>query len=207
MDVFCVVVVNQGPFWSNGLDLAWVDANDEKSNKAFVLQVNKLMEKVLTFPIPTVGAMNGHWCAAGGMLGLCFDYRVMNEDRGYFFIPAVDLGIVYSAFQIELMKSKLPMYMHREIICFNAKRWTAKELQQNHVVDDAAPKGQVLKWALKLATTLLTKGKGPARKALKPIKERVYAQVLATLVQEEGGSMQFGGRKSGANYAAPPSRL
>jgi enoyl-CoA hydratase/carnithine racemase len=41
----------------------------------------------------TVAAINGHFCAAGAMLGLAFDMRVMRTDKGMFFVPAVDLGL------------------------------------------------------------------------------------------------------------------
>ena len=173
----------------------------------FLARLNELMVKIHVSH-PTIGAMNGHWCAAGGMLGLCFDYRVMNEDRGYFFIPAVDLGIVYSSFQIELMKSKLPQYLHRDIICFNSSRWKASELLQHQVIDAAVPKQDVLRISQNIALSMIEKGQGAARNALKPIKEKVYSQVLATLSQKDGGAMEFDGRKRGRHYAAPSlSRL
>ena len=41
----------------------------------------------MTFGMPTIAAISGHFCAAGGMMGLCFDYRIMSSDRGFFFIP------------------------------------------------------------------------------------------------------------------------
>lgn len=50
------------------------------------------------------------------MFGLCFDYRVMNGGRGYFFVPGVDLGIIYSSFQVELMKAKLYVRVTREAV-------------------------------------------------------------------------------------------
>ena len=52
-----------------------------------------LQVRLLRFPVPTICVANGHWCAAGGMLGLTFDFRVMSNDRGFFFIPGVDLGL------------------------------------------------------------------------------------------------------------------
>ena len=35
-----------------------------------------------------------------GIAGLTFDYRIMNRDSGYFFMPAVDLGLICSSFQV-----------------------------------------------------------------------------------------------------------
>ena len=203
-DIHCVIVTGEGKFWSNGMDLAWVDAHDEKENAAFNKRLNYLFERILCFPIPTIAALNGHWCAAGGMCGLCFDYRVMNNEKGFFFVPAVDLGVVYSSFQIELMKSKMPPFMHREVICFNSTRWLANELLDHHVVDHAVPAASVLAESLKLANKLKEKGKGPSRGAMEPIKRKVYRQVLEALNTVEKGLMNFSGRGQGHNYAPPP---
>ena len=81
-NVHCVVVVGEGRFWSNGLDLAWVDAHTKSESIAFTRELNQVMAMLLCFPVPTIAALNGHWCAAGGMMGLCFDYRVMSENFG-----------------------------------------------------------------------------------------------------------------------------
>ena len=203
-NVHCVVVTGEGKFWSNGMDLAWVDAHTNKENATFTKRLNDLFERILCFPIPTIAALNGHWCAAGGMCGLCFDYRVMNNEKGFFFVPAVDLGVVYSSFQIELMKSKMPPFMHREVICFNSTRWLADQLVENKVVDCACPAASVLPESLKMADLLKSKGEGPSRGAMEPIKRKVYIQVLNALDTDEKSLMNFNGRSGGHNYAPPP---
>merc|ERR550525_1413656 len=109
-----IVVANAGKFWSNGMDLKYMDAETEsREAKEHGPRLNELMARLCTFPLPTVAALAGHWCAAGGMMGLAFDYRVMASDRGFFFIPGVDLGLVYAPTQVELMKAKLPRALHR----------------------------------------------------------------------------------------------
>ena len=40
------------------------------------------LRRVCCFPLPTVAAFKGHWCAAGGMMGLAFDFRVMASGSG-----------------------------------------------------------------------------------------------------------------------------
>jgi len=206
--VHSVIVTGEGKFWSNGLDLAWVDAHTTEEVNDFTRQLNDIMSTILTFPIPTIAALNGHWCAAGGMMGLTFDHRIMNAEKGYFFIPAVDLGVVYSSFQIELMKAKLPFWMHREVIIYNSTRWQAKELCQHHVIDSAVQSDQVLPESLLLATELIkTKGHGSSRNAMGPIKVKVYGPVLAALKLDESRLMRFSGRRKGTNYAPPPSKL
>ena len=106
------------------------------------------------------------------------------------------------------MKSVLPQHMHRDVICYNSKRWTARELAKTRLVDIAAEgvRGNTLAQALALAKTVESKGKGPARRALGPIKRKVHAQLLAMLNDGQSSSaMEFSGRRTGDNYAPPKS--
>eukprot|EP00927_Polykrikos_kofoidii_P056884 TRINITY_DN50975_c0_g1_i1.p1 TRINITY_DN50975_c0_g1~~TRINITY_DN50975_c0_g1_i1.p1 ORF type:complete len:297 (+),score=61.67 TRINITY_DN50975_c0_g1_i1:89-979(+) len=203
-EIRVVIVTASGKFWSNGMDLGFMDAHatDEIALRELGSNVNDLMARVLCFPLPTIAAFNGHWCAAGGMMGLAFDYRVMANDRGFFFVPGVDLGLVYSPTQIELMKAKLPPTMHRDVIVFNAKRWTGDELAERGVVDATVPAGDVLSKALEIAAKLRPKGEGAARKAMGGIKRGVYKVVLDAVAG--GGDMSLVGRTAGVNKAAPP---
>lgn len=201
-----VVLANEGKFWSNGMDLKYLDAAPKDAHEATLLKehgtrVNELLARVCCFPLPTIAAFAGHWCAAGGMMGLAFDYRVMSSDRGFFFIPGVDLGLVYAPTQIELMKAKLPRALHREVILFNTKRWTAQDLAAHGVVEAAVPASEVLPKALELAASLRAKGQGAARRALGGIKRGVYSEMLKAL--KAGEDMGYAGRTKGVDRAAP----
>eukprot|EP00747_Dinoflagellata_sp_TGD_P208792 gnl/TRDRNA2_/TRDRNA2_82235_c0_seq1.p1 gnl/TRDRNA2_/TRDRNA2_82235_c0~~gnl/TRDRNA2_/TRDRNA2_82235_c0_seq1.p1 ORF type:complete len:344 (+),score=74.57 gnl/TRDRNA2_/TRDRNA2_82235_c0_seq1:150-1034(+) len=210
--VNALVVTNEGKFWSNGMDLKYMDAHDPKAVKELGDRTNELMARILCFPLPTVAAINGHFCAAGGMMGLAFDYRVMSSDRGYFFIPGVDLGLVYSPFQMRLMETKLPKHLHRAVIIFNERKWTAPELAEGGpscaIVDAAVPSERVLQTALEIAAGLKVKGQGAARKVLGKNKEGLYERVMQAL--KAGGEMGYGGRTKGVDRpssAAMKSKL
>lgn len=195
-----VIIHNEGKFWSNGMDLLYMDANDEDTNKKHSDATNELMARVCTFGLPTVAALGGHWCAAGGMMGLALDYRVMSNDRGFFFVPGVDIGIIYSPFQTEIMKAKLPAGMHRDVIVLNSKRWNAEDLVKKGVVDVSAPANEVLAKAIEFATALKPKGTGPARAALGGIKKNVYKDVLGALGV---GAMGYEARIKGVDRPDP----
>ena len=70
-------------FYSNGLDLAWVQAPDEHPEAgdrvAFGDEFMKVMSRLITFPVPTIAAINGHAFGAGFMATLCHDVRVMRS--------------------------------------------------------------------------------------------------------------------------------
>ncbi|MCB1683769.1 MAG: enoyl-CoA hydratase/isomerase family protein, partial [Pseudomonadales bacterium] len=58
-----------GKFFSNGLDLDWVqdpDAHPEAGDRAaFGAEFMTLMGRMITFPVPTLAAVNGHAFGAG----------------------------------------------------------------------------------------------------------------------------------------------
>ena len=90
-----LVTVANGKFYSNGLDLQWLSANGEKA-QWYVDRVHGLFARVLTLPVPTIAAINGHAFGAGAMLALAHDFRVMRTDRGFFCLPEVDIRIPFT---------------------------------------------------------------------------------------------------------------
>ena len=175
-DVQAVVVAGEGRFFCNGLDLKWVDAHLGDEANRMQLSAEKLMARILTFELPTVAAVNGHCTAAGAMLALSFGYRAMNADRGWFFVPGIDLGLVYSPGMAALMQAKTPTPMHLPMIGF-AQRYGGNDLAALGVAHRAANGGPsgVLSEALALAQSLRAKGRDAQyRRTLGAIKRRLY---------------------------------
>src|SRR5512144_990919 len=68
-------------FYSNGLDLAWLAGDGQSEGAAFVSDVIRFLGRLMAFTVPTVAAVNGHAFAAGAMMALAHDFRVMRADR------------------------------------------------------------------------------------------------------------------------------
>ena len=68
-----------------------MSAGDEANG--FVDEVHRIFGRILAFPGITVAAINGHAFAAGAMFATAHDFRVMRDDRGYWCLPEVDLGL------------------------------------------------------------------------------------------------------------------
>ena len=82
-------------FFSNGLDLDWRrgEGDGEGGDKSvFGDEFFALMDKLITFPMPTLCAVNGHGFGAGFMMALCHDVRMMREDRGYLCANEIQIG-------------------------------------------------------------------------------------------------------------------
>jgi len=180
--IAAVVVTGQGKFFSNGMDLRWLDTYPDRADE-LQRAAESLLARILCFNLPTIAAINGHFCAAGAMLGLAFDFRYMNKDKGLFFVPAVDLGLTYSPGMTALMQAKTPVHMHNDMIVFG-KRYTATELEHERVVVQACPTDQVLGKALARAQDLTANGRfGTAkyRQTLHNIKRNTYERAQSAL--------------------------
>merc|ERR1719183_2397593 len=128
------------------MDLQYIRANLHESSHVQA-EAEKLLARILTLGVPTVAALNGHFTAAGAMLGLAFDVRLMPSDgKGLFFVPGIDIGLVYSAGMTELMKAKMPQPMWNDVLCF-AKRYDCAELHRSGVVAAAPPAAELLEKA------------------------------------------------------------
>lgn len=90
-----LVTTGEGKFYSNGLSLS-LENRGSKENMQLIDQFHVLLKRVLTFPIPTVAAVNGHAVAGGCMLALAHDYRFMRADRGFMFLSEIDIKLPFS---------------------------------------------------------------------------------------------------------------
>lgn len=182
--VQAVVVTGDGKFFCNGMDLPYIKANVTESTN-IQMEAELLLSRILTFRTPTIAAINGHWTAAGAMLGLAFDVRVMPSDgKGLMFVPGIDIGLVYSAGMTELMKAKLPQCLWSDTLCF-AKRFQCAELLAHGVVNEAPPAGELIAKALEVAKGLKSKGKDEkTRETLHGIKQNLYSGAVAVLGRE-----------------------
>ena len=169
-----LVTTGDGKFYSNGLDLDWMAQAGTEQASENVQRVHDLLARVLTFPTITVAAINGHAFAAGAMLVLAHDFRVMRSDRGYFCLPEVDIQIPFTPTMEALIVSRLPkMTAHEAMV--TGKRYDAQLAVQRGIADQAESEQDVLPKAIELAKSLA----GKHRPTLSKIKSQMYAQVLA----------------------------
>jgi enoyl-CoA hydratase/carnithine racemase len=163
-------------FYSNGLDLAWLAGDGGKERPQFVKSVLKLLGKLMAFPMPTVAAINGHAFAAGAMLALAHDFRVMRADRGFFCLPEVDINIPIAPGMMALIKSRLLPNVFRSSI-LTGVRIGGAQAKELGIVDEAVPADQVLLRAMARASSMAGKG----RDIYRTLKRSMYAEAIALL--------------------------
>lgn len=170
-----LVLAAEGKVWSNGLDLEWFAQNPEKV-AAFLPEVHNLFARVLSFEVPTVAALQGHCFAAGAMLALAADQRVMRADRGYFCLPEVDIRIPFTPGMNALIMARLSQPTAHIAMC-TGRRYGGIEALAAGIVDEAVAEDQVRAAAIARARAQASKDSA----TLSTIKERMYAPVLAIL--------------------------
>jgi enoyl-CoA hydratase/carnithine racemase len=170
-----LVTAARGKFWSNGLDLEWMGRNQERL-EPFIADVHEMFARVLVAPMPTVAAVQGHCFAAGAMLALAHDWRVMRADRGFFCLPEADIDIPFTPGMNDLIRAKVTPQTATEAMV-GARRYGGEDAKAAGLVDATATEDEVLARAVELAAAHAGK-QGPT---LATIKERLYAPVLATL--------------------------
>jgi len=170
-----LVTTATGKYWSNGLDLDWMMAEPTRAGP-LVAGVHALLGRVLAMPVITVAAITGHCFAAGAMLSVAHDQKVMRVDRGFWCLPEVDIGLPFTPGMNALLASRLPRRAAHESMT-TGRRYTAPEAEAAGILDATAAQDQVLAAAVERAAPLAAK----AGSALGEIKQRLYAEALAAL--------------------------
>jgi len=170
-----LVTTGTGKFYSNGLDLDWIGRNADQW-EPYLDRVHGLFARLLTLPMPTVAAINGHAFAAGGMLALAHDHRVMRADRGYFCLPEVDLGLPFTPGMSALIQARLPTLTAHEAMV-TGRRYGGEDAVTAGIVHRTAPESEVASVAVALAAPLAGKDGDTIAK----IRAQMYAPVLEAL--------------------------
>jgi enoyl-CoA hydratase/carnithine racemase len=150
-----LVLVGEGKFFSNGLDLDAMGARPDDSAR-IVDGVHRLLGRMLLFPAYTVAAVNGHAFAAGAMLSATFDRRVMREDRGYWCLPEVDLGLPLTDPMMAAVTARLPRPAYLDAV-MTGRRFSGPEALAAGIVDEVAAEDDVLAKAIAAAEPMATK--------------------------------------------------
>jgi Delta3-Delta2-enoyl-CoA isomerase len=174
-----LVTAATGKFFSNGLDLEWLMANGDRYRE-YVISVHELFARVLSLPVITVAALQGHTFAAGAMLSLAHDFRVMRADRGFWCLPEAEINIPFTPGMSSLIQARLaPQAAHEAMT--TARRYGGGDALAAGIVDHAVAEDAVRSTAIGIARAQA----GKAGPTLGTIKARMYASTVDTLRDEE----------------------
>lgn len=171
-----LVTTGEGKFYSNGLDLDWLSQQEHADAMRFIASVLAMFARIVSLPVATCAALNGHVFAGGAMMALAHDWRVMRSDRGFFCLPELDLGMPLPVGMRSLIKEKLDARAFRDTV-LTAGRFAADECLRLGIVDQVAAEADVVSGAVERLRPLASK----SRDACKALKRGMYAELLEDL--------------------------
>ncbi|MDP6688717.1 MAG: enoyl-CoA hydratase-related protein [Alphaproteobacteria bacterium] len=163
-------------FFSNGLDIDWRrgEGPGEGGDKAvFGKEFMALMGRLITFPMPTICAVNGHGFGAGFMVALCHDVRLMRADRGFLCANEIQIGLAIPDPELALFRHKMSGSAFFDTVQL-ARRWTGPDAQAAGFVHAVATEHELLPMALERARQLAPLGADRALFAQS--KERIFGE-------------------------------
>ncbi|KAJ9127387.1 hypothetical protein QFC24_000794 [Naganishia onofrii] len=151
-------------FFSNGLDY-----ENSIKNPNFHLEVfNPVSVRLLTFPMVTIAAINGHAFAGGYMMALLCDFRLMTDGRAWCCMneilstSQIDFGAPMPPFFARLLHLRLSHTRSANILrkTLLGHRFTAPELLEEGIVDEIVPADQLQERAIQFGNEIGVKSKG-----------------------------------------------
>ena len=169
-----LVTTGTGKFYSNGFALEQII--EDGTIGAVIPEALRLFARFLRLPVYTVAALNGHAFAAGAMLAMTHDARVMRADRGFWCLPEADMGVPLAPGMTALIAARLPVATaHRAIM--TAHRWGGEDAVTAGIVDEAVAEDHVLARAVELATARAD----TSREATTALRVGLYGDLIAVL--------------------------
>ncbi|WVW80403.1 hypothetical protein I302_102384 [Kwoniella bestiolae CBS 10118] len=165
-----VITSESEKFFSNGLD--W--ERSIKIKNFFEEIFDPVTWRLLTFPLFTIAAINGHAFAGGMILALCCDYRIITSGKGFLCMNEIQFGSPLPNSFNALLSLRIPNpQQHRDTLL--ARRWTQQELLSMGLVDEVVEPEQVKGRAVEVGQK---EGGKIASGAWGAIKRGAYHQVL-----------------------------
>ena len=171
-----VTCSSNAKFFSNGLDLDWrrQEGDGEGGDKSvFGDEFFLLMSKLITFPMPTLCAVNGHGFGAGFMMALSHDVRMMRADRGYLCANEIQIGMAIPDAELSLFRHKMSGSAFFDTVQL-ARRWTGPDAKAAGFVQDVADMDSLLNKTIDRAHQLAPLGEN--RDLFARSKERIFGK-------------------------------
>lgn len=109
------VSTQQKKRFSTGFDMeAWAS----EQGYAFRSQANMqlMLAKLLTFPMPTICVVAGHAYAGGLIFAMCHDYKIMLSGSGKLCLSEINIGVVLPPAFANLVTHLMPRQICREML-------------------------------------------------------------------------------------------
>jgi Delta3-Delta2-enoyl-CoA isomerase len=171
-----LVTIGAEKHYSNGFDIDFLGTLDGDGLTAFMDASLRLLTRLLTFPVPTAAALNGHAFGIGAMLALAHDRRIMRPDRGWFCLPEIDLGMQLHPVMLALVTQRMGQQLAEEAL-LTGRRYDGDAAAEAGIAHALAAVDTLVPAAIDAVAPLTGKGRDIAV----ALKQQLHAPVLAHL--------------------------
>lgn len=137
-----LVTASAGKFFSNGFDLAWAQsagspAGAQQRLHQMVDAFQPVVAALISLPMPTIAAVQGHAAAAGLLLALSHDYVLMRRDRGVLYMSEVDIGLTLPEYFGAVVRAKVSSAAARRDVLLRGRKVRGEEAVAMGIVEGA----------------------------------------------------------------------
>jgi enoyl-CoA hydratase/carnithine racemase len=156
-DIKALVFTGTHPkYFSTGLNIDWVKAHEREDIVGLIQLMHHLLYDTLLYPKPIVGALNGHTFGFGAIWACCFDFRFMNQDKGFFCFPEVEVPFDVPPTLMEHLEVAMPASTLQRVV-LSAERMPATKALELGLLQEIVPPEEVVSRSVAFAEMLSQK--------------------------------------------------
>jgi enoyl-CoA hydratase/carnithine racemase len=184
-DIRAVVLTADGPFFSFGFDIPEFCSHSKESFASYVEKFTSLYTYLFTYPKPLVAALNGHAIAAGCMIALACDYRVMVSGKAKISLNEITFGSSVFAGSVAMLKF-LVGGKSAHAVLYDGTMYSAEAALQMGMIDQVSSDEKLMEDAREAARRFATKDAA----AFRSVKSLLRAPVADEMTRREAPSVQ-----------------
>lgn len=182
-DIRVVILTGSGDkAFVAGADISYMQGLTPLEARLFAVRGQQLMQRLESFSVPVIAAVNGYALGGGCELALACDLRVCS-DKAKFGTPEVSLGIIPGFGGTQRLPRLLGKGLAKELI-LTGNTIDAKEAYRIGLVNKVVPPEELMSAAKELAQTLIKRGPIALRLAKQAIDEGLEMDLIKGISHE-----------------------
>jgi enoyl-CoA hydratase len=151
--VRAVVITGTGRFFSAGLDLFEVFAEEGAAFDEFTARFDAGFAALFAFPKPVVAAVNGHAIAGGAVLAAAADVRLVAEGEARLGLTEIQVGLPFPASALEIVRAACAG-PHLAELLYLGHTYAPREAGLRRLADEVVPAADLMARARAVAGEL-----------------------------------------------------
>lgn len=179
-----IVFTGNEKFFSFGFDVPELLTYSKQTLNNFLTRFTQLNRDLFLYPKPLIAALNGHTIAAGCMLALAADFRIMVPEKPKISLNEINIGVPVFAGALEMLRFSVGQ-RNAEHVLKSGKMYSPDEALQLGMIDKLSNPEMLMNEAMTVASEYAEKNplafrslKGLLRKPVIQVSDRREENVI-----------------------------